>query len=72
MKKNNITNIDKIVNLILIILLDWLKVILNMNKRSYMICHIITLQWFGTTKSCAFGKTIKRCLIDSTAWVWLS
>ena len=53
----------------LITLLDWLGRMLNVNRRSHVIGHVMTLWIFGAPKSCAFGEITKRCLIDSTAWV---
>ena len=42
-----------------------------MNRRSHMLGHVMTLQIFSASKSCAFGKTLKRCSIDSTTRVEL-
>ena len=56
----------------LTILLNWLGDILNINRRSHIICHIMTLQLFDILKNCAFRKNIKRCLINLISWVGLS
>ena len=42
-----------------------------MNKKSHLSGHVMVLQIFGTPKSCAFGRTFKSCLIDSTPQVEL-
>ena len=42
---------------------------LNINKKSHMLCHVITLRLFGALKSYAYGKITKEYLIDSTPLV---
>ena len=63
---NNLEDICQTVNLMLSTLLDRLGRIFNVNKRNHAMGHVITLWTFGTSKSYAFGKITKRCLIDST------
>ena len=53
-------------NLVLTTILGLLGGMLNVNKKSYVMSHVITLEIFGTSKSYTFGKITKRCLIDST------
>ena len=43
-----------------------------MNGRSYVMRYVIILWLFGTSKSCAFEKTSKSCLIDLTLQVKLN
>ena len=50
-------------------LLDWLAVMLSMNKKTYVIGQIMILRIFVISKRCAFGKITKSCWIDSTPWV---
>ena len=45
---------------------------LSIKKKSYVVHYVMTLQLFGTLKSCAFREITKRYLIDSTLWVELS
>ena len=43
-----------------------------MNRKSHIIRHLLTLQIFSASKSCAFGKTVKKCSIDLTWQIKLS
>ena len=56
----------------LTILLGWLGKMLSVNGRSHVIDHVMIIRIFGTPKSCAFGKTLKKCSIDSIMQVELS
>ena len=43
-----------------------------MNRKSYVVRHLMTLQLFNALKSYVFEKNTKRCLIDSTLWIGLN
>ena len=44
----------------------------SVNRRSHVIRYVLTLQIFGTSRSCAFGKTVKMSSINSTPQIELS
>ena len=35
-------------------------------RKKSRVRHVMTPRFFGAPKSCAFGKTLKMCAIDST------
>ena len=45
---------------------------LSINGKSYVLGHVMTLQIFGTLKSCTFGEIIKKCLINLILCIGLS
>ena len=44
---------------------------LSVNKKSYVLGHMMILRIFGAPKSCVFGKNLKGCSINSTLRVEL-
>ena len=45
---------------------------LSMNKKSYVMRHVMILWLFGALQKLQFRETLKKCLIDSIPQVELS